>query len=305
MDRDSQRMTSRELRIVVGVASLAGDPEGGDPVLPHAAEIARRLDAALHVIHVYEPPGFLLLDPAAAQEFGGGEDLFARHAAQKQAALERWLSEQCPGRTRCVAHAVEGSPSAALCAMAGELEAELLIVGTTRRMGAIERMVGSTAERVARGAEMPVLLLRTPLGRGAGRVLLATDLSSPSLHAMRTGISLARRLFPERVDFRSLHVITQQARRAPEPERLEDALQQMREMLAKAGFAVEEIDPKLRIGEPAPGIAEEAEIWGADLLVMGTLGRSGVSRLFFGSTASAAARRALCNVLVVPPPTAQ
>lgn len=303
MSGDSQGKRSRELRIVVGVASLGGDPEGGDPVLSQAAEIARRLDAALHVIHVYEPPGFLLLDPASAQEFGGGEDLLARHGAQKQAALEQWVAEQCPARQCCVAHAVEGSPSAVLCAMACELDAKLLIVGTTRRMGAIERMVGSTAERVARGAEIPVLLLRTPVGSEGGRVLLATDLSSPSLHALRTGISLARRLFPAQVAFRTLHIASRQGRADSDPARLDGALGRVRETLAAAGFAMEEIDPQLRIGEPAAGIAEEAERWDADLLVMGTLGRSGISRLFFGSTASAATRRARCNVLVVPPPS--
>ena len=39
-------------------------------------------------------------------------------------------------------------------------------------------------------------------------------------------------------------------------------------------------------GSPTDAVLEHAETWNADLLVMGAVGRRGLSRLFLGDTAS-------------------
>lgn len=54
-------------------------------------------------------------------------------------------------------------------------------------------------------------------------------------------------------------------------------------------------------GDPVEIILEQALVLKADLLVMGTHGRSGVERLLFGSVADEVMRRAPCPVLTVPP----
>jgi nucleotide-binding universal stress UspA family protein len=70
----------------------------------------------------------------------------------------------------------------------------------------------------------------------------------------------------------------------------------------------EERVPGVRVDavvEEAPGVHAEilvqAERVGADLLVMGTHGRSGFERLFLGSTAEKVLRKARCPVMTVPP----
>jgi nucleotide-binding universal stress UspA family protein len=62
----------------------------------------------------------------------------------------------------------------------------------------------------------------------------------------------------------------------------------------------------LREGAPSTEIVGSARKWPADLIVIGTHGRSGLTRLVFGSTAEGVTRHAPCPVLVVPPasPTA-
>jgi len=57
----------------------------------------------------------------------------------------------------------------------------------------------------------------------------------------------------------------------------------------------------LREGKPADQILAAAREWEADVIVIGTHGRSGVSRLVLGSTAEAVVRHAPCPVLVVKP----
>jgi nucleotide-binding universal stress UspA family protein len=59
---------------------------------------------------------------------------------------------------------------------------------------------------------------------------------------------------------------------------------------------------RLLVGEPATAIVEDAEKEGADLIVMGTHGRTGLSRLLMGSVAEAVVRRAKCPVLTVKHP---
>jgi nucleotide-binding universal stress UspA family protein len=56
----------------------------------------------------------------------------------------------------------------------------------------------------------------------------------------------------------------------------------------------------LREGTPWSEIVDSAHKWPADLIVIGTHGRSGLTRLVFGSTAEGVTRHAPCPVVVVP-----
>ena len=60
----------------------------------------------------------------------------------------------------------------------------------------------------------------------------------------------------------------------------------------------------LREGAPWKEIIESAREWPADLIVVGTHGRSGLTRLLLGSTAEEVVRHGPCPVVVVPPTAA-
>lgn len=57
----------------------------------------------------------------------------------------------------------------------------------------------------------------------------------------------------------------------------------------------------LREGIPWKEVVQSAREWPADLIVVGTHGRSGLTRLLFGSTAEGVVRHAPVPVVVVPP----
>ena len=48
------------------------------------------------------------------------------------------------------------------------------------------------------------------------------------------------------------------------------------------------------------GILQQAEEWGAELIVVGTHGRSGLYHFLMGSVAEHVARKSACPVLIVP-----
>jgi universal stress protein A len=61
---------------------------------------------------------------------------------------------------------------------------------------------------------------------------------------------------------------------------------------------------KLMVGDPAEAILQLVESENVDLIVMGTHGRRGITRLLMGSVAETVVRRANCPVLTVKQPAA-
>ena len=132
-------------------------------------------------------------------------------------------------------------------------------------------------------------------------ILFATDFSAPSNVAFDVGSALAR-------DYKArmivLHVIEPAAAGYSEfnpyigPE--EDKGEAMSKLHAiKAPSSKVTIEHRLLEGDPATVIAETAAETGADLVVLGTHGRTGLTRLVMGSVAEQVLRRAPCPVLTV------
>jgi nucleotide-binding universal stress UspA family protein len=69
------------------------------------------------------------------------------------------------------------------------------------------------------------------------------------------------------------------------------------------GIADLPIETRVLVGSPGPAIVETAKAVQADLIVMGTHGRSGLMRVLMGSVAEYVLRHALCPVLTIKPTT--
>jgi nucleotide-binding universal stress UspA family protein len=80
-------------------------------------------------------------------------------------------------------------------------------------------------------------------------------------------------------------------------EETEEYLEEKKRVLAGQGVQVTTI---LKLGPPAKRILEAVEESNADLLVMSSHGRSGLSRWFMGSTAEDVMRRSTVPTLLLP-----
>ena len=135
------------------------------------------------------------------------------------------------------------------------------------------------------------------------KILLATDLTAASREATDRAIDLAARLdarllIVNVLDKRRLsgggsHDRVDQARLERESH-LVDVVREAREGGVTAEFLVWD-------GDAGTSIAEAAEAEEADLVVVGTRGRSGAERMFLGSVSDHVVRHATCPVLVVRP----
>ncbi len=135
------------------------------------------------------------------------------------------------------------------------------------------------------------------------RILIAVDREPIAAHAADIGIGLAR-LTGAEVAF--IHVIdpalVNAADTGIQPAALaasakEDARQvigEFRKRITKRSGVLEFTE----IGNPASEIVKAAKDWPADLIVIGSHGRGGLTRALMGSVAEGVMRQAPCPVLV-------
>lgn len=132
-------------------------------------------------------------------------------------------------------------------------------------------------------------------------VIVPVDFSDPSLAALEAALELV-------VDASHLHAIYVLPVLEPaEPgviwntvdnaSRARHAEQALREKLSDAKW--QKLHVKIAFGDPGHEIADHAKAAGADLIVIPSHGRRGLSRLLLGSVAERVVRLAHCPVLVL------
>ncbi len=163
---------------------------------------------------------------------------------------------------------------------------------------------GGIAERVTRHADCPVLVVKPT---ASAKVLAATDFSNPSLPAVTAAAAEAQRLH---TDLAIVHAMDVLPIMLPAGEGVEYPVfpkdvdsyirvasqreldECVRRFNAKGGGF-------LRTGPAAQAILNTAAELPAQLIVLGTHGRTGLGRIALGSVAESVLRAAPCSVLVV------
>lgn len=277
---------------------------GGEVALESGLVLASRCDATLKLVHVVEPYHFYrqISHPIAAQ-----------HACEKiteqaGAKLEEVATRAATGRLQVEHEVRTGKPFVELILACRACHADLIIVGgPSRQQG---HLLGSTGERVMRKAPVPVLVARKPLSIRAKRFLVPTDFSHGAGRAAEEALALAIR-FGARVWF--IHVLD------PTPMYMYDNQDPISPALPIPPLMPEDIEgdwesflstlplgktaweKRTEEGRPADKILEYAKAIKADVIVMGTHGRSGLAHMLLGSVAEEVTRGAPCPVLTIRP----
>lgn len=189
--------------------------------------------------------------------------------------------------------------------------AELLVVGSHRRQILKDVFVGTTVERTIRETVCPVLMVNAVPERAYRRIIIATDLSKCSAEAVRAVVNLG---LSDKAEVFVLYAydvpmlgLNNRASLSREEFRRYLQEQEYRASQELSDFLVKhKLEPAQRILKPADRPVDEIimEVAGdkqAELIAVGTHGRSGISKALLGSVAERVLGKSILDVLVVPP----
>jgi len=276
----------------------------------YACALACSWKATLTVLSVAEFPPGLNPDYPVNQQYLA--DLF-KTASSKLVDLKGRAARRGIVVTTRVA---TGIPSEEVITAARAEDSDLIVVGTRGKTGLAHVLLGSTAERVIRGAPCPVLTVRMEqadveqkedapsMPVTLERILVPIDFSDCSLDALKYAVVVAKQakasvmllhvLEPVSygLDFDLGHFRSREYVREIWTKRLEElaATHQHSDMV---------VEYRLRGGFPSDSILDAAKTLPCDLIVMGTHGRRGISHTISGSVAEAVLRKAHCPVIAV------
>ena len=205
---------------------------------------------------------------------------------------------------------VEGDPFDAILRTARDVAADLIVMGAHRRQ-LLDIFTGTTIERVIRKSTVPVLMVNNEAQRAYKKIVAPVDMSQASANALREGLSTG--LISKESSTTLVHAFTAWARgkmyiagadAAAIAKYVDDEKQNASKELSaflaahnldKQGWAV-----RIEQGEAIELISQVASNLGADLLIMGTHGRSGLLKTLIGSVTEQALRSLPVDILAVP-----
>lgn len=269
-----------------------------DRAIRRATLLARKLGADLTILHAVD------------------DDRPRRIVASEREAAAALLDEQARSLhevdgVECTSRIVLGRPFESIVKATEDPVFDLLVIGPHRGAALKDIFVGTTAERTIRASRLPVLMTNGVPAGFYRHILVAVDLSECSGDAVRAvvalglakhaavsvvhvfdapGTALLKRAMMDEDEVRD-YVATEEARAAGELAAFLSGL---------------EISPARRIlkldeNATAAAICTAAREIGADLIVAGTRGRTGMTKLLLGSVAEELLRISDCDVLAVPP----
>ncbi|MDH4153502.1 MAG: universal stress protein [Nitrospira sp.] len=246
----------------------------------------------LHLVHVLDvpSPAYPMMMPEVAQELYETVERNMRDDGTR--LLDRTASLLPLDVGPVTKHLVVGSPAEQLVALAEQLKAELILLGT-RGFGPIkERLIGSVSHRVLTFAPGAKLILPGPLKR-LHHILLPLQGTYDADHALSL---LQQKPFRELPTVTLLTVLPHT--RPPWPVDAVSAEHMETHSLRKAKDFLDETAAKLNrsgyqtrvvtmLGTPVDGILQEAKALNPDLILLGSRGRRGVTRMVLGSVSHA------------------
>jgi len=185
-----------------------------------------------------------------------------------------------------------------------------LVLAGTRGHGTWDQFfVGSTAKRLMRKCPASVWIVKAEHAGPPKVVLAATDFSDVSLKAVKEGLKVAQQADAE---FHLLHIVDSKdvpedvISRIPSGSSLrqeinEEASRRLEEFLDALAVDRTQIQVHLSWGTPWQEIRRISRHQAADLIVIGTVGRSGIKGLLVGNTAEKVLDTSDCSILAVKP----
>jgi nucleotide-binding universal stress UspA family protein len=274
-----------------------------DRALDRAAALASGWQADLIVVHALEE-----VDDFYVSYHGSPLPSWRRPPDPVRVAEAQLRDDMTavPAKTTVIVE--EGRPAEVILRAAKTYDCDLIVLGLARDETLGRFGLGTTVDRLLRRSPVPVLTVKRRARAPYQNILVATDLSESSRHALHA----ATRFFPDRklTVFRACEApfagVTSDAARYEEEHR-EVAAAECAKFLTtldlpqrrKRGFGL-----LVECGAPADLIRQYVRDRGVELVALGSHGRTALLDVLIGSTAKQILSDLPCDALVVREPRA-
>ena len=267
------------------------------------------VDTVVRVVCAVDTGSVFMGAPLAPAVPANSDELDNELVAEGKRVLEEAMRKVVPAGVHIECRTLEGRPASAIVDEAREWPAELIVIGSRGHGQIASMLLGSVSAEVVDHAPCPVLVARRTR---LTRAVLAHDGSEFALHGEslvasspifeRAAIEVVS-VAPEGVPWSTLtqqtyagsvepYVESVKATIEADTEIAEQAAQRLRDAGRRASASVVQ-------GAPATELIRVANERAADVIVIGTRGRTGLRRLLLGSVARNVMLHATCSVLIV------
>ena len=261
-------MTASKRSFVVPERILvATDLEDNDYLIPHAIAQARACGSALTLVHVIPPGQAVPLDASAIPYLD-----VAEMKQEAEQTLGRLAEQARTAGIPCDVIVTEGNPRERIAALAREIQAGRIVVGTHGRRHLKKLLLGSVAHEILRTAEVPVCTIGPHAHEasffGAPRKILhPVSLCAGYEGSARMAIEMAQFY---RADITLLHVLARSVQSQPDADRVvEWTKSELRRQIPDEAPLWTHITVQVEIGDVVEEVLSVARETEADLIVLG------------------------------------
>lgn len=272
--------------------------ELSEKVFPWVKYLARHMAVEVELVRSFEPPGTIYLVPdLAVSTVNPFEDNQLGELVLNYLEEASRKLEDLGASTRMLV----GDPATEILNRSKKFD--LVLMASHGRGGLGRWLMGSVSSKISRAIEVPLMVvgaraIESERPVKVERVVVPVDGSAPSERAFDKAVEWARRFGAKVLLYHGVPQlpVAHQAMLEANQENMEAARQEL-EDLARPVEGVE-VETHAREASGAPGIVDFAAEMAADLIVMGSYGKSGLVRWVLGSATERVLQQAHCPVLV-------
>ncbi|MGB5203468.1 universal stress protein [Eudoraea sp.] len=181
----------------------------------------------------------------------------------------------------------------------------MILIGAGEKLKSDVFQLGTTAAKIIRLSNKPVWVIKNENNLNVRNILCPIDFSKESKRALKNAINMARRIKAELIVFSVYEVHNLE----PPNDRLN--WDQDNELVLSAhknefnlflkNFDLTDLSWKkeIQIGDPAVEILKALKRYKSDLLIIGTTGKSGLTRILMGSVTEKVIREVPCSFITL------
>lgn len=187
--------------------------------------------------------------------------------------------------------------------VADNKNANLIMVGSGEKLKNDAFQLGTTTETIIRKSNKPVFVIKNDKSLNIKRIICPVDFSSESHRALKNAITMTRRLKAKLIIFSVYDMIKRSSVKHNWDDintlRKSGHINDLDKFLEDFNLTDLNWSKEIKGGYPAEEILKAIDRYYPDLLIMGTTGKTGLSRLIIGSVTEKVIREVPCSFITL------